>query len=84
MAISFSNFVLIESDFDHFFLSYQSLASDPCFPIDVFFCSIDSWKRISIVWIYPRTGHNIMNSSVDDLRIIEAMLDMPLRFIRAH
>ncbi|AIG28388.1 hypothetical protein BRLA_c041110 [Brevibacillus laterosporus LMG 15441] len=31
MAISFSNFVLIESD-----------------------------------WIYPRTGHNIMNSSVDD------------------
>lgn len=28
-----------------------------------------------IVWIYPRTGHDIVNSSVDDLRIIEAMLD---------
>ncbi|OAJ72322.1 hypothetical protein AYJ08_01775 [Brevibacillus sp. SKDU10] len=27
-----------------------------------------------IVWIYPRTGHNIVNSSVDDLHIIEAML----------
>ncbi|MCR8978616.1 hypothetical protein [Brevibacillus laterosporus] len=28
-----------------------------------------------IAWIYPRTSHNTVNSSVDDLRIIEALID---------
>ncbi|ERM17933.1 hypothetical protein [Brevibacillus laterosporus] len=83
MAISFSNFVLIESDFDHFFLSYQSLLLIHVFQ-STFSFAVSIREEDFIVWIYPRTGHNIVNSSVDDLRIIEAMLDMPLRFIRAH
>ncbi|WP_301994115.1 hypothetical protein [Brevibacillus laterosporus] len=33
-----------------------------------------------IACVYPRTGHNMVNSSVDDLRIIEAMLDGAQRF----